>query len=107
LREALDFDGYEVQTVTCGGDAVALARDTPPDVCIVDLMLRDMSGFEAAAAMVEAGVAAPIIALSASPTLLSIAADTDLFRSTLAKPFELDELTTHVLSCLPEEQPTP
>jgi DNA-binding response OmpR family regulator len=70
-----------------------LGDDIHPDVFLVDVMLPGMSGVELAAQLRECGFAnTPMIAMSASPLLLAVAAGSDLFDSTIAKPFDLSYL---------------
>jgi two-component system phosphate regulon response regulator PhoB len=48
LREVLEYnltqDGHRVQTATNGTDALRLARETKPDLILLDLMLPDLPG---------------------------------------------------------------
>ena len=40
---ALRYEGWEIATAGDGASAIALARQTPPDVVVLDVMLPDMS----------------------------------------------------------------
>jgi DNA-binding response OmpR family regulator len=44
----LDLEGFEVVTASRGEDAIAKARDTAPDLILLDLMMPEMSGWELA-----------------------------------------------------------
>jgi DNA-binding response OmpR family regulator len=44
----LDLEGFEVVTADRGADAIARARDSAPDLIILDLMMPEMSGWEIA-----------------------------------------------------------
>ena len=44
----LDLEGFDVETADRGEDAIAMARDTSPDLIILDLMMPEMSGWELA-----------------------------------------------------------
>lgn len=48
LGMLLGLDGYEVSTAYTGQDAIAAAGSTRPEVCILDLGLPDLSGYEVA-----------------------------------------------------------
>src|SRR5262245_6457512 len=46
IRDELLFEGFEVEAVGTGMEAIASARSWKPDVLILDLMLPGMNGFE-------------------------------------------------------------
>ncbi|MEU4236355.1 response regulator transcription factor [Actinoplanes sp. NPDC026619] len=46
LADALRFAGFVVTAVATGADAVRVARDDPPDLIVLDVMLPGMDGFE-------------------------------------------------------------
>ncbi|MBL4846688.1 MAG: response regulator [Planctomycetes bacterium] len=46
LRELLEQEGYSVQIVETGEDALASVNDDPPDLVICDLLLPKMDGYE-------------------------------------------------------------
>ncbi len=46
LEYNLRREGYETQVADTGQQALALARETPPDLVVLDLMLPDLSGTE-------------------------------------------------------------
>jgi signal transduction histidine kinase len=48
LAMLLNLDGYQVSTAYTGQDAIAAANASRPDVCILDLGLPDISGYEVA-----------------------------------------------------------
>ena len=43
---ALRYEGWEIQTAGDGETAIALAKESPPDVVVLDVMLPDMSGLD-------------------------------------------------------------
>ncbi len=93
VAEVLELEGYQVSAVANGSDALEwLAREVPPDVLLVDLVMPVMSGGELLA-RVKADprlAAVPAILMTAaipSPQSPIPAAD-----ATLPKPFELDTL---------------
>ena len=68
LSTRLQRDGFEVSIARTGTEGVAMARAELPDLVIMDLVLPEMDGFEAARQL-RAGDDTghiPIIALSAS-----------------------------------------
>ena len=47
LRDILEVHGYATVSTREGTAALALARDDPPDLILMDLQLPDISGFDA------------------------------------------------------------
>jgi CheY-like chemotaxis protein len=93
VAEVLESEGYQVAAVSNGSDALDwLARERPPDVLLVDLVMPVMSGSElldrVRADPRFAGVPS-ILMTAAIPSAQSPIPAAD---ATLAKPFELDAL---------------
>jgi len=64
LRSYLEHDGLTVITTGSGAEAIQLARDTAPDLIVLDLRLPDVPG-EEVAREVRAAAAIPIMMLTA------------------------------------------
>ncbi|HWV58546.1 MAG TPA: response regulator [Longimicrobiales bacterium] len=47
LSTLLEAFGYDVVTAVNGREAVQLAREAPPDLILMDIMMPEMDGFEA------------------------------------------------------------
>jgi two-component system cell cycle response regulator DivK len=47
VRDVLEYSGYDVVEATCGEDGVRLARETSPDLILMDLQLPGIDGVEA------------------------------------------------------------
>ena len=90
----LEDEGYEVLCL----DHPVLTEDlkgqaSQPHLFMLDIMLPAMSGLQLARRLREDGFGeTPMIAMSASPTMLDVAAQSHLFHAWIAKPFELDTL---------------
>jgi CheY-like chemotaxis protein len=68
-------------------------RVRSPDLFVLDIMLPSMSGIDLAHRLQTDGFNdIPMIAMSASPTMLDVAAQSELFHAYLGKPFDLDVL---------------
>jgi len=101
LVRGLRAEGHQVQRAANGPEGLALAQASarqqapgdPPTVLVLDLMLPGMNGLEICQTLRAAGVALPILMLTALSTLddrvagLRMGAD-----DYLCKPFEFEEL---------------
>ena len=96
LRLNLKARQYDVDTATTGGEALALAAHTPPDLAIVDLGLPDMDGLDVIAELRRRS-SLPILVLSArgeqSDKVAALDAGSD---DHISKPFGMDELLARV-----------
>ena len=93
LREA----GFAVDTVSNGADALAVARVTPFDVAVVDVMLPGFDGLDLIERMRTAGLRVPVLILSARRSVDDRVAG--LRRGGddyLTKPFSFTELLARV-----------
>lgn len=93
VAECLELEGYQVSSVSNGSDALVwLAREVPPDVLLVDLVMPVMSGGELLARVKAdprlAGVPA-VLMTAAMPTAKAPVPQADAM---LRKPFDLDAL---------------
>lgn len=102
LERGLRAEGYHVQVARTGPEALAAAQDAwqaQPDDCLLllDLMLPGMNGLEVCQTLRAAGVALPILMLTALGSLddrvtgLRTGAD-----DYLVKPFEFEELLARI-----------
>jgi two-component system, OmpR family, alkaline phosphatase synthesis response regulator PhoP len=65
LRNNLEIEGHDVVVAVDGGEALARARATPPDLVILDLMLPDLDGFRVLRALRDGNARVPILILTA------------------------------------------
>src|SRR5512145_2737553 len=106
LRRGLAYDGYTVDTATEGQTGLLLARDTPPDLVILDLMLPGIDGLEVCRRL-RAGGPVPIIILTAKDSVNDRIIGLDMGADDyLVKPFELDELLARIRALLRRAQPS-
>lgn len=68
LRRGLSYEGFSVSTAASGEEGLSLARDTPPDLVILDLMLPGIDGHEVLHRLHSADPHLPVLMLTARDT---------------------------------------
>jgi two-component system response regulator MprA len=105
LRRGLAYEGYRVETASDGAAGLAMARETPPDVVILDLMLPGIDGLEVCRRLRAAGNV-PILMLTAKDTVADRVQGLDSGADDyLVKPFEFDELLARLRALLRRARP--
>ncbi len=92
---ALDYEGYAVVTAPHGKVALAVLRQTRPDVVLLDMRMPVMDGWGVARRVRERELAIAIVVMTAARDARVWAREigADAF---LAKPFHLDDLLAAV-----------
>ena len=97
LRDALEFEGFEIVSSGLGREGVKLAKDRAPDLVLLDLMLPDMNGFAVCEEIRAANSVIPIIMLTArsqeSDKIRGLEVGADDY---VTKPFDLPKLAATV-----------
>ena len=99
LKDALEFEGFEVLAAGEGREGVRLARDKLPDCIILDLMLPDTNGYTVCEEIRSSpsGGVVPIIMLTAksleSDKIRGLEVGADDY---VTKPFSIGELIARV-----------
>lgn len=102
LRDMMDIEGYSSVGVSRADHVLEVARRQRPDLFLVDIMLPGTSGIEVAQALrADLFVHTPMIAMSASTTMLRVARNSGLFQRVVHKPFDLDVLFQYIQDLLP------
>jgi len=97
VRAALEGDGMAVTLVHDGNEGLRRAGSEPFDVILLDRMLPGLGGIELLARLRAAGVAAPVLMLSALGRSVHRVEGLDQGADDyLAKPFEPDELVARI-----------
>ena len=80
LRAIFDRDGWEVANATSGEECLAMVRQNPPDVIVLDNMMPGLTGLETARQLRKDGFDKPIVLFSAyvGPDLQSAVQELDL-----------------------------
>lgn len=106
LQRGLTFEGYRVDIAADGEDALEIARDTPPDLVLLDIMLPGIDGIEVCRRLRAAGEV-PILMLTAKEAIEDRVAGLDAGADDyLVKPFAFDELMARVRALLRRAQPS-
>jgi two-component system, OmpR family, response regulator len=93
IRRGLVEEGYAADVATTGEDAVWMARATPYDAVVLDVMLPGRDGFEVCRALRESGFWTPILMLTARDAVEDRVAGLDGGADDyLTKPFSFEEL---------------
>ncbi|MEO5769333.1 MAG: response regulator, partial [Polyangia bacterium] len=97
LRDALEFEGFEILSAGLGREGIILARERGPDLVLLDLMLPDMNGFSVCEEIRGTNPVLPIIMLTARSQEndkirgLEVGAD-----DYVTKPFSIGELVARI-----------
>lgn len=65
LRRGLSYEGYAVEIASSGAEGLQIARDRPPDLIILDIMMPGMDGLEVLRRLQAAGDRLPVLMLTA------------------------------------------
>lgn len=111
VRRGLHFEGYDVDVVSDGADALRALRDAPPDLLVLDVMVPGIDGFEIArrlrsAEAAERSAAIPVLMLTARDAVqdrvTGLRAGADDY---LVKPFDFEELLARIEALLRRAAP--
>jgi two-component system, OmpR family, response regulator len=93
LRRGLGEEGYAVDVVGNGEDAVWMAAENPYDAIVLDVMLPDVDGFDVCRRIREGGQWAPVLMLTARDAVRDRVDGLDAGADDyLTKPFAFAEL---------------
>ncbi|MFJ8359353.1 response regulator transcription factor [Streptomyces sp. NPDC093984] len=106
LERGLRLSGFRVRTAEGGAEALAVIRDAPPDVLVLDVSMPGMSGIEVCTRLREDGQDLPVLMLSAldetADRIAGLQAGGDDY---LVKPFALQELVLRLRALLRRRPP--
>jgi two-component system, OmpR family, response regulator MprA len=101
LRRGLSFEGYTVQMVGSGPDALGALRQDTPDLIVLDVMLPGMDGIEVCRRVRAAGLDVPVLMLTARDEVTDRVAGLDAGADDyLVKPFAFEELVARLRALL-------
>lgn len=93
----LEREGYQVDTAADGDLALGIARDTHPDLLVLDVMLPGRSGFDVLRQLRADGVDSAVIMLTARDDLIDRVTGLEMGADDyVTKPFEPRELVARI-----------
>jgi len=105
LQRALAYEGHTVEVVADGPSALVAARDRPPDLVVLDVMLPGLDGVEVCRRLRQ-GSDVPILMLTARDAISDRVSGLDAGADDyLVKPFAYDELLARVRALLRRREP--
>ena len=116
LRYALEHAGFEVETVGDGLAALQAARERPPALALLDVMLPGLNGYEVSRYLkqdMHAGRIAPFAVLMLTARRVASAARQEFLATwsqadaTVWKPFDLAALVADVRHRVESQAPAP
>ncbi|MHB1134288.1 MAG: response regulator transcription factor [Chloroflexota bacterium] len=105
LKRGLSYEGFTVDTAASGSEGLAVARERPPDLVILDVMMPGLDGLEVLQRLRAADEQLPVILLTAKDAPadqvqgLSRGAD-----DYVVKPFTFDVLVARIRALLRRQE---
>jgi two-component system alkaline phosphatase synthesis response regulator PhoP len=97
LTDLLRSEGYDVETTPSGEQGLRMAKTTPFDLVLLDVMLPDRNGFDVCRSLRESGCDTPILMLTARTQVIDRVLGLRLGADDyLTKPFDPMELLARV-----------
>jgi DNA-binding response OmpR family regulator len=103
----LESEGYRVSVAHDGMSGLALARESQPDLAILDWMMPGLTGVELCRRLRSTGIKIPVILLTAKDEVGDRVAGLDAGADDyLVKPFSIEELLARIRAHLRRTQET-
>lgn len=101
VKESLESRNFEIYMEEDGGKAMDLFKSCAPDICVLDVMLPNKSGFQIAEQIRETGSKIPILFLTAKSQTEDIVKGFKLGGNDyIRKPFSMEELIVRIENAL-------
>ena len=104
VRSVLHREGFDVQDVGGGNDAIALMAEKTYDAVVLDVMMRDGSGHDVLHVLASSrpAVKCVVVVSAASPAAIDALPDANV-QAKLRKPFDIGELVEAIRRCVTPE----
>jgi DNA-binding response OmpR family regulator len=101
LKDNLEFEGYEVDIADNGAIGLKKILSNPYALIVMDVMMPEMSGLEVCKRVRDAGIAVPIVLLTAKSEEIDKVLGLELGADDyITKPFSLRELLARIKAVL-------
>ena len=101
VKETLETRGFEVRMEADGAHVVRAFTEYQPDICILDVMLPNRSGFELAADIRKLDEGVPVIFLTAKTQTMDVVQGFKMGGNDyIRKPFSMEELIVRIENLL-------
>ncbi len=105
LRRSLTYEGYIVDVANSGAEALTMARETRPQLVVLDIMMPGINGIEVCQ-LLRRTDDVPILMLTAKDEISDRVAGLDAGADDyLVKPFAFEELLARVRALLRRREP--
>jgi len=105
LRRGLTYEGYTVDVANAGAEALAMVRDSHPDVVVLDIMMPGIDGLDVCR-LIRRTNNVPILMLTAKDEVPDRVAGLDAGADDyLVKPFAFEELLARLRALLRRREP--
>ena len=101
LKRGLSYEGFAVDTAASGQEGLRIARDQPPDLVVLDVMMPEMDGLEVLQRLRSADAQLPVLLLTGrdgpADEVKGLESGADDY---VTKPFSFDVLLAHIRALL-------
>lgn len=105
VKDSLESRGYEMHLVTDGNNLMKAYEDFSPDICVFDIMVPHIDGYELATMVRKINAQIPIIFLSAKSQTKDVLKGFESGGNDyLKKPFSMEELIVRIDNLLAMSQ---
>jgi DNA-binding response OmpR family regulator len=108
VKESLESRGFQVYLESDGAKVLTAFRKVQPDICVLDVMLPNMDGFELAEEIRKMDSGIPILFLTAKTQTEDVVRGFSLGGNDyIRKPFSMEELIVRINNALRHKSDTP